>query len=165
MYRNGKIYKLVSNHTNQVYIGATCTTLTKRKCQHKKSYKRWLNKKSQYITSYEIMKYDDCDIILIELFPSDSKIELHARERHFIETLDCVNKVIPGRSPKEWYNDNIEHIKSQKKEYYNLNRDCIIEKAKIYSKQYYRDNHEQIKQRRRESRTAKKLLLNTNNTK
>jgi hypothetical protein len=45
-------------------------------------------------------KYDDVRIELIEEFPCENKMELNKREGHYIRTLDCVNKVIPGRTQK-----------------------------------------------------------------
>eukprot|EP00952_Eustigmatos_sp_NYUAD-ZCMA_P009908 40808-Eustigmatos_ZCMA.PRE.1 len=59
-----------------------------------------------YVTSYKVIESGDYDIVLIEDFPCDNKEQLHARERHYIETLECVNKVIPNRTSAEYYQAN-----------------------------------------------------------
>mmetsp|Transcript_32665 Transcript_32665/g.38319 ORF Transcript_32665/g.38319 Transcript_32665/m.38319 type:complete len:103 (+) Transcript_32665:95-403(+) len=38
-YKNGKIYKIVCNETNEIYIGSTTQTLTDRLCQHVSKFK------------------------------------------------------------------------------------------------------------------------------
>ncbi len=155
-YKKSKIYKLVSNHTNEIYIGATVNYLRVRKSEHKKHYKRWGNGKHGYITSYEIVKYDDCKIILVEEFPCDSKIQLSSRERYWIEKLKCVNKCIPTRTKKEWTEDNKERYKILYKKYYQKNKEKITsykkeyakqnkEKIIMYKKNYYQKNREKTK--------------------
>ena len=46
-----------------------------------------------YVSSYNIVKYDDCKIIRVEEFPCSSKDELRAREQYYIDNNGCVNKV------------------------------------------------------------------------
>ena len=48
------------------------------------------------MSSYDILANADYNIILIELFPCNSKDELLARERHYKDTLICVDKNRPG---------------------------------------------------------------------
>ena len=127
-YQNGKIYKLVSFQTDKIYIGSTCEKLTVRKAKHKSDYKRFLDGKRCSITSFEILKYDDVDIILLEKCPCENKEELHRKERFYIEnTNNCVNKYIPTRTDKEYYEDNREKIK----EYREQNKEKIQQQKKI----------------------------------
>ena len=118
-YSLGKIYKIISDHTDLCYVGSTCTPyLSTRMARHRsdlKSYKR--GKKRLLCTSREIVKFDDAKIILIEMFPCGSKAELFARERYWIEILNCVNKIVPGRSDKEYREDNKERISKNQKLY------------------------------------------------
>jgi hypothetical protein len=165
-YQNGKIYKLVSNQTDKIYVGSTTQPLYKRKSKHKSNYKKWVDDNTRsYMTSYEICKYGDCDIILIELFPCNSKIELHARERHFIETLDCVNKYIPGRTKKEYgkiyREENKEEIKLKKKKYRENNKEHLKQK----SKEYYLDNKEIINQKKKKYQEDNKEEIKLKNKK
>jgi len=96
-YNRGKIYKIVDNTTDNIYIGSTCEpTLARRLAGHVRNYKRYLNDKQKYISSFDILANADYNIILIELYPCNSKDELLARERYFSDTLKCTNKNRPG---------------------------------------------------------------------
>jgi hypothetical protein len=113
-YQNGRIYKIVSNQTDKVYIGSTCSPLYKRLYAHRKHYKVYLSGKTNYITSFDIIKFEDNDIQLIENYPCKSKEELHAREGFHIRQSNCVNKCIAGRSVHTYYFDNIDKIKQNR---------------------------------------------------
>ena len=39
-YANGKIYKLINNIDDKIYVGSTCETLIQRKNEHKKKAKQ-----------------------------------------------------------------------------------------------------------------------------
>ena len=84
-YQKGKIYKIVSNELDLVYYGSTTKTLKQRLNDHRGHYKRYLKGKGQYYSSFELMKLDDAQIILVEDFPCENKKELHQRERFYIE--------------------------------------------------------------------------------
>jgi hypothetical protein len=115
-YSNGKVYKLVSFSCDNVYYGSTCSPLSKRLAGHKAHYKHWKAGKRGYITSFEVVQYDDIDIVLVESVNCISKEELHAAERKYIEMNACVNKAIPGRTCKEYHQENRESINLKKKE-------------------------------------------------
>ena len=159
MYQNGKIYKLVSAKTDKIYIGSTCNPLYKRLWQHKSASKN-LNK---CYTAKELVKFDDCKIILIEDFPCERKEQLTARERYHIEQNIhiCVNKGIPTRTIKEWYQQNKDKIAEHMKEYYEQNKDTIAQQKKEYyeqnkdkkveyNKEYYEQNKDKIAQQKKE---------------
>ena len=110
-YKNGKIYKLVSNETDKVYIGSTIQALSKRKAAHKEKYAKYLLNKHRYVTAFEIVKHDDCLVVLLENYPCENKEQLHRRERYYIESMNCVNKVIPIRTKQELKEaSNIKHV-------------------------------------------------------
>jgi predicted GIY-YIG superfamily endonuclease len=45
-YSRGKIYKIVCNITNKIYIGSTCEpTLARRLAWHVQDFKKWKNGK------------------------------------------------------------------------------------------------------------------------
>ena len=80
-YQRGKIYKIISNQTDDVYYGSTIEiVLSNRLAKHRNNYKSWLSEKFPYITSFEIMKYSDAKIILVESYPCTSRYELIGRE-------------------------------------------------------------------------------------
>ena len=62
-----KIYCIKSEQTNMIYIGSTTEKyLSKRFGHHKADFRRWKLGKQHYISSFELLKYDDCYIELIE---------------------------------------------------------------------------------------------------
>ena len=136
-YKNGKIYKIQCFVTNKIYIGSTSQFyLSQRLKDHVEDYIKYMRnpKKSKYITSFEVLKNKNYDIILLEKVPCDSKDELHARERYHIEKNECVNKLIPQRSDHEYKRDNCEKIRQYNVEY--IRRPKVIERNKIANKKY-----------------------------
>ena len=147
-YHNSKIYKLISDHTDKIYIGSTVQPLHKRKSGHKKGYIIFKNHNKNYVSSYDLIELGEIDIILIENFKCENKEELHARERYHIELKRelCVNKHIPSRSQKEWYENNKEDIKEKRKEREEKIKDIIKEKYK----ERYINNKETINEKQKE---------------
>ena len=74
------------------------------------NFKRYENGKGSYVTSFEILKEGEIDIILIENYPCKSKEELLKRERYWVERLKCVNKALPIRSKKEYREIGRAHV-------------------------------------------------------
>ena len=117
-------YKLVSKNTDKVYIGKTRQTFGARKSGHRNKYKRWINGKfeangerAKYCGSYDVMKFGDWDMIEIEANIEEENVV--ERERYWIEnTENTTNKVIPGRTDKQYNIDN-----RIRKSAYNKKRD------------------------------------------
>ena len=145
-FDNAKIYKIVDNSNENIYIGSTCRTLNVRLSDHKSDYKRFLRGLACNTRSFEIIKNDNYEIKLLETCEVKTKQELFARERFYIENNNCLNKCIPGRTFKEYYYNNKEKIKENKKEYYHKNK----EKIKENKKEYYDNNKEKIKENKKE---------------
>jgi len=137
-YQNSKIYKIMSHSGNKIYIGSTTKQyLSQRMQKHKADYGNWQKGKRNKTTSFELFdEYgcENCQIILIENYPCNSKDELNAREGHFISTLDCVNKIHLGRTRAEHYQANKETIIAKVKLYAKTNRESVLEKSKIRGK-------------------------------
>jgi hypothetical protein len=157
-YQNGKIYKLMSFQTDKVYIGSTTQALCERKAGHLRDYKRYLAGNGNYITSFEIIKFGDADIVLLEDFPCEKKEQLHARERYHIEILNCCNKAIPTRTKKEYRENHKDELTAYAKvyrennkdkicEYWQKNKDNLKETHKAYSLEYYANNAEELKRK------------------
>jgi hypothetical protein len=144
-YNRGKVYKIVSPSTDLVYIGSTIQPLHKRLCAHLTNYKQFLKGSYRKITSFEIMKYGDAEIYLIELCDCQSKMELERCERSHIESIECVNKQIPGRTLKEYYIDNRDKFKQYYIDNKEKNKQYYIDNPEI-KKQYYIDNRDKFKQ-------------------
>jgi len=140
-YQNGKIYKIVCNKTNLVYIGSTTQKyLSDRLKGHRIAY----NRNKGITTANQILKNGDYYIELVELVPCNSKDELLVRERYYFNNIECINKVRPKRT--------LEEIENNNKEYYEKNKDVILEKQKIYVK----NNKEYIKEQTKKYREENK---------
>ena len=148
-FQNGKIYTIRSFQTEKYYIGSTNhKTLSQRLSKHKGNYREWLKDKDNgYTTSYEILKYDDCYIELLELYPCNLKAELHKREGELIRLHkdSLVNRFVPCRTPKEYKIDNKEKIKDYKAIYRIENKQNIKDYQRIYDSSYRIANKQKIK--------------------
>ena len=117
-YSNGQIYAIKSNQTDKIYIGSTVQPLNRRFSLHKSKFKSWNNNKANYITSFDIMKFDDCIIYPICLYPCNTKEELQKKEAEVMKnTIGCINKNIPTRTQKEYKEAHKDFYKDYFKEY------------------------------------------------
>ena len=150
-YQLGKIYKITSIHTNNVYIGSTCVPLLCQRLQnHVYKYNSIRSGLSiSYYRSFDIIKLGDYSIHLVETYPCNTKDQLLAREAHYIETTsNCINKNIPGRTMKEWHAQNYvlnrQYFQEKQKQYYEQNK----EKFNEIHREYRKKNKEAIRERR-----------------
>jgi len=153
-YKNGKIYKIADIGYNKMYIGSTTQRLSKRFSVHKYHYKLWKENKYCKLSVFDIYEefgFDNCKIELIENYSCTSKEELLKKEGEYIKNNICVNKVIAGRTKKQYCEDNKEKIKQKFKQKYQDNKDNIKQKYqdnkdKIIElkKVYYEDNKDKI---------------------
>jgi len=127
-----KIYQIVCNETDEVYFGKTTQTLSKRLSQHRDNHHSYTSKQIILRGDYYIEKIDS----------TFDEIESIILERYYIETFECVNENIPGRTSKEYREENRDIIIQKKREYYYNNRDEILKKCKIY----YENNIEHKKE-------------------
>ena len=105
-YANAKIYKIVGED-GSVYYGSTTMCLKERMRKHRIS---------KDTSAYrEIISQMDCEIILVENYPCESKKELEDREAWYIRENPCVNQQIPGRTQKQYYEYNREKINDRVK--------------------------------------------------
>lgn len=137
-YSKGKIYALKTYQSDDVYIGSTTQALCQRKGGHKRNFNRYKKGKYCYVTSFKLCEYDDMYIELIENYPCATQEELHKREGEIIREINCVNKVIAGRSKKQWYEENKERLNQKSKENYLANK----EKYNAMSRERYQKNKE-----------------------
>jgi len=100
-YSNGKIYKLVNNVDDEIYVGSTCLPFAKRFYWHKTSAKRYPERK--VYKHLNAIGWENVKIILIETFPCESKAELEKRERYcFDELKPTLNANVPSRLKEEY---------------------------------------------------------------
>ena len=110
--KKGKIYAIRTLRSPLFYIGSTKQHyLSNRLRQHHDNYIKYQHLSMGYLTSFEILKYEDAYIELIELFEYDDISQLRKREGFYINLHreNIVNKNIAGRS-KVQYNLDTRHI-------------------------------------------------------
>ena len=142
-YQRGKMYKIVCNVTDEIYVGSTTKMyLSERLVAHVSAAKS--QAQSRQCTSKQIIDRGDYKIELIENYPCDTKKELHLREGFHVMNNVCVNKVTPGRT---------------KKECDKIYRDKHKDEAKIYMKQYRETQGEDLLKKKREYHHANKEAI------
>lgn len=156
-YSKGKIY-CIRNHVNdEVYVGSTRQPLSSRMAEHRRCLTKEKEKHRPLYVLMSELGVEHFYIELIEEFPCNNKEQLCKREGHYIREMGSLNKVIPGRENKEWYEQNKEKILEHRKEYREQNKDKIKEyyeqnknKIKEYIKNYCEQNKDKIKEYRSE---------------
>ena len=126
-YAKGKIYKIVGD-SGATYYGSTACSLKDRMRKH-------LYDKGT--TAYQkIISQMDYEMFLLENYPCESRKQLEIREAWYIREYPCVNRQIPGRTNKQWIEDNQEETTARFKKYYQDNKTRL----QIEHKQRYEDN-------------------------
>jgi len=130
-YENACIYKIKHNEDyddENIYIGSTCDII-KRRCKHKTACNNQNDKThNTYIYKYirENGGWNNWIIIKIHDYKCNSKSELEIEERRMIDILKPkLNKQIPTRSQKEYYEANKEVIAEKNKEWREKNKEKI----------------------------------------
>ena len=149
-YSKGLIYKLCCKDPTikDIYIGST-TNMRNRKNKHKSNCNNPNSKEYNYKVYQTIREFggwDNWDMILVEYVNTTSKKELEKEERVVIELLKpTLNYNLPTRTQKEYYEDNKEKILEYNKKYSEENKKKISE----YNKKYSEENKEKIKEQKK----------------
>jgi hypothetical protein len=142
------------------YIGSTTQTLAERLRLHKSDYRRYLDGKHNFVSSFELFdKYgvDGVIIVPIEIYYFDDLNDLRRREGEYIKSFECLNKVVAGRTIKEYYQDNKEALIEYQRKYYEDNKEALIE----YQREYHDANRDQRLIKMKEYREANHDQINT----
>jgi len=175
-YNNAVIYKLLKKDdfdNLNIYIGSTCN-FRNRKSRHK--FNTCSEKSKNYnMNLYSYIRYnggfDEWIMIQIENFKCNTKKELEAQERYWVELLKPkLNSRVPNRTLKECRINNIERYKKYQNFYCENNKEKIAERGKKWreankeqivekKKDYYFHNKEKIAEKGREYRENNKEKL------
>ena len=159
-YKKGLIYTIRTPHSDNIYIGSTCQPLYKRLFEHKSNFRNHKNGSIRYMSSYKILEFGDEYIELLETYPCNSKMELYKREGELIREYRnvCVNMGIPGRTDKQYYEDNKEKINIKSMKRYCNNKEKLradamkryhknIDRCREMSRKYRERNKEKLKEK------------------
>ena len=157
--QQGKIYKLLNDIDDDVYVGSTTQPLSKRMVSHRKSA-ACSKTQSRLYTKMRELGVGHFYIELIEECPCDNIEQLRAVEGKYIREVGTLNQRIECRSDKQYRIDNKEKKKIDDAKYQAANK----EKLKAYNKAYYEANKDKLfecqRLKRLENYEAKKDKLN-----
>ena len=158
-YENACVYKICCKDPDikDVYIGSTCNLIRRRAC-HKKCCNNENNEKYN-LKVYKFIRdhggWDNWIVLKIKDTPVDNVDELRLREREEFEKIGAtLNMCYPQRSYKEYYEENREHIIQKKKEYNNL------QEVKQRHREYYQENKQEIRHKKKEYYQENKQEIN-----
>jgi hypothetical protein len=106
---NGKVYKIISNNSDKIYIGSTGFGIEDRLSKHMLDYEFYEKNKYHYCSSYEVLRQGECKILLLE--ENISKKDLLCKESEYINANveKCVNIIDPLTKGKIYDNDEEKH--------------------------------------------------------
>jgi hypothetical protein len=141
-FQNGKIYTIRNTIDDDIYVGSTCQSLSKRMSFHRKDILKYIGKRKLY-THMNELGVDNFYIELIEECPCDNLEQLQKREGHFIREMATLNMRIAGRKFQEqrreiYYPQHQEKLIQYSKEYRILNPEKVKE-----SNTKYRESHKE----------------------
>ena len=151
----GFIYKITSPSTDQIYIGSTTLPLQQRLCLHTSKTKHNINN----CNSKNIIALGNAVIeCLEEIEYGDDVDTLRQREGEYIRQYwnKCVNRIMVGRTQKEYYEEHQQEILNYQKQYYADNKAYINER----NKKYYEENKEHIQEYERNRWDTHKIEYN-----
>lgn len=117
-YKDGKVYEIICNITNERYIGSTTQRLASRLNDHKKSKRK--------TASSQIIERGNYYINLLEEFPCDNLEQLLKKEREWYDKLENINKHKPHCTREE----RLAQWRIFGNAYYAKNKDVINEKRR-----------------------------------
>ena len=137
--KTGYIYKLVCDQPNVCYIGSTSHSIHVRLCAHFGNYNLYLKGKQGYVSSFDIVKYDDVDIILLETIKYRNRNELLLKEEEWKnQTPHCVNRNRAYRTEQQ----RVEQMNRLNKKHNSINNlkkwTCIKCNKTMYARNKYR---------------------------
>ena len=126
--------------------------------QHRSDYKRCNEGRyKSYLTVFNLFNefgIENCKIEWIEDYPYNSKKELEARERYYQHSLDCINKVVVGRTKQEWRDVNKEEQLVKQKNYREVHKEEIAN----YKKEWAFRNKEHLQEKAKAFYTENKNI-------
>jgi hypothetical protein len=166
-YKQGKIYKIVSDKCDGVYYGSTVQPLMERWRLHKSNFNAW--KKGGRICAcfklFDEYGIDNFRIELVEDYPCDNDEQLRMKEQEYIDSNECVNENRAYRSPEvarikrlKYVEEHKEQMFKYRQEYYHANKEKTreyLEKNKEHIHETRRNHYALNKERLNESRREK----------
>jgi len=151
-YSKGKVYKIISDCSDKIYIGSTAQHyLCDRLSNHKSEYNRWIKTEKGYCSSFELLKLNNCKIILLCNYPCNSKAELQMKEQ---ECMDEYKNKNPNLLLNLFRSHNTKEYKKQYKKNWSDNNPTD-------RTEYYKEwnSNEEVKKKKKESELRNKKQI------
>ena len=145
-YKNGKIYCIRNNFDNDIYVGHTTQTLSKRMEKHRRDCKTSKSQSRKLYLKMRELGIENFYIELLEKYPCNDIEELRAKEGEWIRKMGTVNMLLAGRTPEQYRKDTVEQKKEYDKEYVVKYRG----RRKELNQTLYENKQEELKQKARE---------------
>ena len=142
----GKIYKIINNIDNDIYIGSTINSLHLRFVIHRLMSKYTKTKHLLLYRKMNLLGVDNFKIELLDEITCNDKKDLKTLEGKYILEYGTLNVRMAGRNNKDsrkanYIKNRLQQLqkqseynknhKQEKKEYYQANRDEILKKQKL----------------------------------
>ena len=160
-YSKAKIYKILNDVDDDLYIGATCQSLSMRMVGHRKARTSTKHKNYKLYKRMNELGVEHFYIELVKETPCENKEQLNAIEGDYIRKYGTLNGKITGRTRKEWQDEHKERKSEQNKIRYENRKEEILakqlqrqrenpERETERRKKYYMKKGEEIKTKDRE---------------
>ena len=144
-FKNGKIYCIRNWVDDDLYVGSTTQSLSKRMQTHRGNM---YSEKCWNYRLYQKMRdigKEHFYIELIEKYECDDIEELRKKEGEWIRKIGTLNQLVAGRTKQENYIENRDRILAEQREY-NKNRK---EEIKEYNKKRREDKREELSEQQK----------------
>lgn len=149
-YSQGYIYKLVNDVDEDIYVGSSCCSESRRMDAHRTKARSGTT--SLLYRRMRELGIDHFKLVRLEDFPCQSNDELRAREEYWRQELGAaLNTVRCYLSDEEWK----EWKKAYFVRYYAANREKILNR----SAEYYKENKEKVQAYKKEYTAKNKELI------
>ena len=153
-YSKAKIYKILNDIDDYVYIGATCQSLSMRMAGHRRSCNATKKKHYKLYQKMTGIGKEHFYIELIKETPCENAEQLRAIEGEYIRQYGELNTRIEGRTKKQYRQDT----KEKKSEYDRIRRAEKGDELKQQKREHYHNNKEE--QRRKLKASYEKVREN-----
>lgn len=151
-YSKSKVYKIVNDVNDEIYVGSTTLTLKQRLKYHIKRCKA--EGKTKFHKAMREIGIENFHIKLLKKYTLESRKDLLKREEYWRKKLKPTLNTIQSQTTKEEKNlkarirrqNNLEYYREKDKQKYAKHKDKILENAKVY----YKQNKEEITIRKKQ---------------
>ena len=158
-----RFYKITSELGNMIYTGSTKKTIDERFETHEGLYKIWKKGETNKTMSFDLFdKYgiEHCKITELSNQICNKQQRNETEAGYILQfrqdiNYTCTNKVLPGRTGKQYRDENKDKMKEYQSHYQVAN----AQKMKEYQSQYRDDRRQEINERNKHKCVCEKCGL------